>query len=175
MLPCSLCSYFSSPAILLFFPAVPSFRINNYDLLSSYWIKLTVLILAAGLNMHWRSSPMFVALLQFQNKDTVSSQKYAPPSPLSTLFCGKSEEGVFTQIFNLSNACALSLHSSKIYIQSTIMMTAVAFRLEERQLCWMFTTGNQLPLLTQEASKQLASSVITGNDPTYACIISASN
>ena len=36
---------------------------------------------------------MFVALLQFQNKDTVSSQKYAPPPPLAHYFVAKVRRG----------------------------------------------------------------------------------
>ena len=61
--------------------------------------KAYCVILVAGLtysNMHWRSSPKFVALLQLQNKDT-QAPKNTPPPPLCTLFCGKSGEGVFTQ------------------------------------------------------------------------------
>ena len=98
-----------------------------------------MLILVAGLtysNMHWRSSPKFVALLQLQNKDT-SAPKNTPPPLFAHYFVAKVGRGCLHKY----SICLMHvpphsiLQKPLIYIQSTIMMTDVAFRLEEWQLC----------------------------------------
>ena len=74
--------YWLSPlAILLSFPSVPSFRIyqqlwSTFCSFPSYWIGLTVLMLAAVLGQQSKSSTKFVAfavLLQLQNTDSTAS------------------------------------------------------------------------------------------------------
>ena len=80
-------------------------------------------------------------------------------------FEAKVGRGVLARIFNLSRAYSPFLHSSK----SLIRMHEVNNHndccgfLEEQQLWWTCAMGNQQRLW--EASKQLAPSVVTGDDP----------
>ena len=88
----------------------------------------------------------------------ISSQKYAPA--FCTLLWGKSGKRVFAWIFNQSHTYTPQFII--MCVRSTI--TATAEDIWKQQFAWTWTMENQWRLcliLSQEASKQLASSVVT--------------
>jgi len=110
---------------------------------------------------------------------TISSWKYLPPTPpfLHTNLRQNWGRGCLPNI-QFVTCIHPSLRSSQSFRRAklTIVMTAVAFWKNcSFNECVLQEISGSLLILSQEASKQLASSVVTGDDPAQVCISSASN
>ena len=98
---------------------------------------------------------------------TIGSQKYTHPFCIPHL--GKSGEGVFARIFNSSCAYAPPFVPLSRQLPLLSGRTAALMNMYYRKSAALVFT------LSQEASKQLASSVVTGDDLVQVRIPSASN